>query len=575
MADSRPMLIGKVALGGTWFHISPPKVDEFEKWILLIRDPIDRIKSFYMYDHPANFEWRTDRFGWPIKSEKAAELFGCYPSLDKLCTEGLISWESGMSDCHDLAHMSIPPFGSGWLTGLQHVRWNFYRYFHELLKQRKSKTLVAIRSEYMEYDMNRINQQFGDERKIQSIARISHWENSSYPMKDRFISPEGMVNLCAQLCREIQIYKQILRNATNMGPVAYGQSMNQLRRNCPIQVESETCPTRVKSPDQFEKHMQSLLVEEVTQLARDKEAIRLQSLMDQGREGSEGKKEKLQSLMKPEARKKTNFGFIEIGLGGGREVWAMLKRKGSDSVLAKKLEQGAWFATEDPDISKFDTWVIMLKDPIDRIQQWWVHDHPLNRQYRKFDDLTDLLPHQLVGRKTLFDCFDSLDNFTTVGLRPTSNDQSSWDECQKVARRAMPKVGHGIVASMNTLNFNYQRMFKDLLDQRKEKNIFVIRSRTVKNDLDWLEMLFGGGAQFRDIKPRFLEWTTEELPVRQRQISAAGMENLCNHLCQEIQTYKKLLLYALNLKEKAYAEAVDKIQLSCPVQAELDFDGCV
>ena len=56
-------------------------------------------------------------------------------------------------------------------------------------------------------------------------------------VSDRNISAAGMANLCRALCREIEIYKQILSVADNFSKEQVKESLRELHRTCPRQVD--------------------------------------------------------------------------------------------------------------------------------------------------------------------------------------------------------------------------------------------------------------------------------------------------------------------------------------------------
>ena len=55
------------------------------------------------------------------------------------------------------------------------------------------------------------------------------------------MSDDSKTALCAVLCNEIQIYKELIRGAINLNDDDMEQSIEELRRTCPSEAIEETC----------------------------------------------------------------------------------------------------------------------------------------------------------------------------------------------------------------------------------------------------------------------------------------------------------------------------------------------
>ena len=70
-----------------------PNPEEHKDWVALVRNPITRIQSLWIYDHVENAPYRRDTYGkWPLpamQGEFREKLYGCYRELDDALTEGL------------------------------------------------------------------------------------------------------------------------------------------------------------------------------------------------------------------------------------------------------------------------------------------------------------------------------------------------------------------------------------------------------------------------------------------------------------------------------------------------------
>jgi hypothetical protein len=184
--------IGQVVMRSKVYHLSKPEVDEYDEWILLVRDPIARIQSWWTYDHPDNFLYRKDYTGFPFQSKNWPRLFECYPTLDEFATKGLALTTPPLDECQSLAQMTVPLRGASFLTGIQHMRFNFERYYTELLNA-DDKHLYVIRAEHMLNDMLSINSELGDTPSptLTGVVHQSHWRTDEYPNRDRYLLLRG------------------------------------------------------------------------------------------------------------------------------------------------------------------------------------------------------------------------------------------------------------------------------------------------------------------------------------------------------------------------------------------------
>ena len=72
---------------GKRYHIDAPKIDLYDNWMVLIRDPIERVKTSWIFEHVDNYPFKKD----PRPHAFKYKLFECYDTLDELLTKGLIA----------------------------------------------------------------------------------------------------------------------------------------------------------------------------------------------------------------------------------------------------------------------------------------------------------------------------------------------------------------------------------------------------------------------------------------------------------------------------------------------------
>lgn len=248
-----------------YFHLRKPEVANYRDWIALVRDPIARIRSSWIFEHPLNSNYRRGKpYGPPSLRWK---LYDCYPTLNDAVTIGLSSPTVATTD-DDCAALAKTIFsgqgmeGKGMnVYGMPHFQCNFRYYYHDLLSDEPQvgsgpKRIFVVRTKHMLNDLNAIHNLLGtgndagdDTFPFVTLRPDSHFQSGrELPMTDRRISSEGMRNLCHFICEEIQIYKQLLQRAVNVRSTKLGEDpamlMPELFDNCPEQVRSDRCPAK-------------------------------------------------------------------------------------------------------------------------------------------------------------------------------------------------------------------------------------------------------------------------------------------------------------------------------------------
>lgn len=217
------------------FHVRKPKIDGYKSFIITSRNPVDRMISWFIYAHPKNGLLHT--------YDKSTELFDCYDQVDDLVTYGLqrqtndtLKTTSGKS-CQELAQNVVQGKPSFYL----HMARNYEYYTSDILKE-TSNEIFLLRTEYFWPDWQKINFMLGG-GSITKRNATTHREGKEGNMKvtSRSISDEGLKNACYFLCREIQLYKELLNRAVNLSMNDKMRSFQNLKESCPIETESSTC----------------------------------------------------------------------------------------------------------------------------------------------------------------------------------------------------------------------------------------------------------------------------------------------------------------------------------------------
>jgi hypothetical protein len=225
-------------------------------FLVTLRNPLDRLISWYYFEHPRDFNgpkrmWRNNictkkRFHqWP------GNPVGCFRNLD------------------DFAQHSIPPHQNttnSSLTkaaqGCQELAWDVARgevqcFMHNAMgygyyvdqmkalhKPNRTYTMLAIRTEHLTDDWDTLEEAFGgDDSKTDNatVTGATRFATTAGTVRKRnsngngeeHLSLQGRLNLCSALCEEIQVYKRLLKTAVNLSPYQVEESLIELITSCP------------------------------------------------------------------------------------------------------------------------------------------------------------------------------------------------------------------------------------------------------------------------------------------------------------------------------------------------------
>lgn len=222
-----------------YFHMEKPNITKYTNWIALVRDPLERFQSLWVYEHYRNAPFRIDSTRHKITNELKERFYNCYPTMNTLIIEGLTKPSKQMNDCPMLAKTLFEP-ANGNLWGMFHFRMNFGYYYSDLLKDASNKRVYVVQTKSMLEDLNKINIMMGGiEGSFKEISIYSHYNTTKLPITKRSWSPKALTILCKWLCPEIQIYKQLFLLAENYSEEDYMNS--SLRNSCPDEVMNSNC----------------------------------------------------------------------------------------------------------------------------------------------------------------------------------------------------------------------------------------------------------------------------------------------------------------------------------------------
>ena len=246
---------------------------EFREFIVTLRNPIDRITSWYYYEHPATItsKYRNhchlkQLHRWVNSTD------GCFASLDEFARSAMPRNQSGYNRgeqltkdskgnrvvCSDLAYK----VASGKTPCPAHHFFNYQYYEQSIQKMSKELNiarkvrLFAIRTEHLASDWDGLESLYsmstspsstnlysmstspssanGQQQKLLGAGRFQVRSGTVTSGKSSIgLSNEGRKALCAALCLDIQAYKRLLYRAQNLEMNEVMRSLDELRLTCP------------------------------------------------------------------------------------------------------------------------------------------------------------------------------------------------------------------------------------------------------------------------------------------------------------------------------------------------------
>jgi len=237
------------------FHMStmpqaPRKLKQCDAFVTVVRNPIDRLVSWYHYEYyePGKTSTLNLFQQVPRIHEDTSSLFACYPTLNELLEIGLAAprpmdaprvvssrWHkhtavSGfgphptVKECSTLAWDAV----QGYRRARNHNRFNYQWYFAPLLSLLSTRPLYVIRMEHLWDDWININRNLLGDRDVQKTDDINVGTHRNHTP----LSVMATRNLCHALCSELQWYRRVLQWAANLRPEHVAESTNELLEQC-------------------------------------------------------------------------------------------------------------------------------------------------------------------------------------------------------------------------------------------------------------------------------------------------------------------------------------------------------
>ena len=220
--------------------------DESAYFLFVVRNPLERIKSAFLYERPYGVNWLKNNYPQYYEKRKAFYMDCPFRFMEDWAQIGLLG-KSGSKgskyrvskECQAIAHHAV------WGTRhyQEHLFFNYQFHFEGLPENAK---VLTIRNEHLVDDWNMIEQYIGGKKDILTpenaefafpvINKKNTTNDPSIKIDPyegpKYLSEESAHVLCKNLCNEIVNYKKILRQSVNLNYQQIEESISELRESC-------------------------------------------------------------------------------------------------------------------------------------------------------------------------------------------------------------------------------------------------------------------------------------------------------------------------------------------------------
>jgi hypothetical protein len=304
-----------------------------------------------------------------------------------------------------------------------------------------------------------------------------------------------------------------------------------------------------------------------------------------------------------------NILFVHVGKAGGETIKSILsvgchsrKSKGRkadclrqlpNSTISDTIQSYFHCFSMHPGAAKDSTsYLYNLRHPVDRTISWYRYIDPQNcrKDKPKSPSCSTVLaisqnPHNGWEAEFFGRCFPTVEDWaqalatptpttrpttTTVSSLPTvitNSSSSNHTDCSKLAWSTLAGdinvKKHNVAAHMV---FNFRYYTQHTIGKFASKEVMVVRTENLWQDLGDLDRLLGGDGTFGDLHGSSVTHGSEHHQNR-RSISESGAKLLCCALQDELNIFRDLMNRATNLDEETKRESSLKTVTRCGAES--------
>lgn len=224
-------------------------LEESDAYLYNLRHPVDRMISWYHYEHPQSCDKHNKETRLACSTAKAirqnpegvTSLFfeQCFPTQDQLW---LPFYRDGREvvgeNCTDLAHKAIE--GRIHDKGFTHISNNMRYYYSNTIEKYPSKGVLVVRTESLWDDLKDLDLKLGGYGSFGSLEGIKDSHGSEkYKKTNEPLSERGYTLLCCALRDEMHIYKRLIERSVNLDEVSKNATITSAANRCGFQTWDE------------------------------------------------------------------------------------------------------------------------------------------------------------------------------------------------------------------------------------------------------------------------------------------------------------------------------------------------
>jgi hypothetical protein len=257
------------------------------------------------------------------------------------------------------------------------------------------------------------------------------------------------------------------------------------------------------------------------------------------------------------------------------ECWKNFNNQNTttDSVLSHLTKATVHLAPRhhyDRWINDTTTFLFSIRNPIERAVSAFDMDHNQN------NNLTDK-PNLKRSRAPFYNCFPTAEHLAQeLFVKNATDDMNNTANKRSPPRRKIDchSLGWNVLTGKRTanlvthLNFNYQSYMNFTLDKFPDKEVMVVRTEYLWEDIAKLDVFLGGTGEFQKAGHQFDHGRSTY--VVKSKLTTEGKQNFCKALQDELAVYRMLIERAVNLDATEKGETLDALRKDCGGDALID-----
>jgi hypothetical protein len=214
--------------------------DTTRTYVTTLRNPVTRLQSWFNFEKDILPTRQNPNEQERLRKKRGMLFADCFTTFTDFVTKGLQPVVNGTVGTGKPVDMTCNE--RAWAAALGVRSFSYHEWFnnehywnllHKNGYKNQTASLMALRTEHLAEDWSTVSRE-------QLFRPVNRKRNNQTTTQ---LSDAAMANLCRALCPEIQIYKRILREASNLNQSQRRESLEEVRALCPMEnFELRECP---------------------------------------------------------------------------------------------------------------------------------------------------------------------------------------------------------------------------------------------------------------------------------------------------------------------------------------------